>query len=211
MGIWDNYAFPIQRADSIRYFVLYHYGGMYLDMDTICNQTFPIHLLESNEAAEAALFKSTLPTGVTNDFMISTVNHPAFSIAISRLSHFYRITWFWARLLPYCSIMLSSGPLFLSLALKDYLLQQSPLPFKVQVIDSFELSPYITDLESCSWHKADAQALMWLGRRPWAWFTLGVIALAAVLYIINNVLLLICRTSHNIQASRYGHKPVKLS
>ena len=30
---FDNYEYPIQRADSIRYFVLAHFGGVYIDMD----------------------------------------------------------------------------------------------------------------------------------------------------------------------------------
>lgn len=33
---FDNYPYPIQRADSIRYFVLSHYGGVYLDLDDVC-------------------------------------------------------------------------------------------------------------------------------------------------------------------------------
>ena len=30
---FDAYKHPIQRADAIRYFVLYKYGGVYCDMD----------------------------------------------------------------------------------------------------------------------------------------------------------------------------------
>ena len=33
---FDGYPFPIQRADAIRYFVLAHYGGVYIDMDDVC-------------------------------------------------------------------------------------------------------------------------------------------------------------------------------
>ena len=32
---FDNYQFPIQRADAIRYFVLAHYGGIYIDLDDV--------------------------------------------------------------------------------------------------------------------------------------------------------------------------------
>ncbi|KAJ5874355.1 uncharacterized protein N7529_002785 [Penicillium soppii] len=37
VDIWDAYPFPIQRADALRYFVLHHFGGVYLDIDTWCN------------------------------------------------------------------------------------------------------------------------------------------------------------------------------
>ena len=33
---WDNYPFNIERADAIRYFVLAHYGGVYIDLDDVC-------------------------------------------------------------------------------------------------------------------------------------------------------------------------------
>ena len=32
---FDNYTQPIQRADAIRYFVLSHYGGIYIDLDDV--------------------------------------------------------------------------------------------------------------------------------------------------------------------------------
>ncbi|PBP17048.1 hypothetical protein BUE80_DR012235 [Diplocarpon rosae] len=35
---FDSYKFPIQRADAIRYFVLAHYGGIYIDLDDGCNR-----------------------------------------------------------------------------------------------------------------------------------------------------------------------------
>ena len=32
---WDAYPYNIERADAIRYFVLHHYGGIYLDLDDV--------------------------------------------------------------------------------------------------------------------------------------------------------------------------------
>lgn len=32
---YDNYPYPIMRADSIRYFILSHYGGIYIDLDDV--------------------------------------------------------------------------------------------------------------------------------------------------------------------------------
>lgn len=210
---WDGYAFPIQRADAIRYFVLHHYGGIYLDMDTFCNETIPLEELEKGPGPHYALFKSTLPTGVTNDFMITTARHPAYAAAVSKLPLFYDITRFWAEIQPYANIMMSSGPLFLSLVVKDYLLGQPSLPSPtVQVIDPPELGPYITDLESATWHKADAHALMWLGTRPWTWFLAGAIGLMAGLYLINYLLILVCDTFvRKVPSITYAIKESKLA
>ncbi|KAM0251935.1 hypothetical protein ACHAQJ_007950 [Trichoderma viride] len=210
---WDGYAFPIQRADAIRYFVLHHYGGIYLDMDTFCNETIPLEQLEAGPSPHYALFKSTLPTGVTNDFMIATARHPAYAAAVSKLPFFYDITRFWAELQPYANIMMSSGPLFLSLVVKDYLIGQPSLPSPtVEVIHPTALSAYITDLESATWHKADAHALMWLGTRPWTWFLAGALGLVAGLYVTNYLLLLTCEAFlRKVPSITYAIKESKLA
>ncbi|UPK95937.1 hypothetical protein LCI18_006872 [Fusarium solani-melongenae] len=148
---WDNYPFPIQRADAIRYFVLYHYGGMYLDMDTVCHEPFPLHQIESDTLAHNFLFEATLPTGVTNDIMVSSARHPAFSSAIRILPVSYHITRFWARLVPYAAIMGSTGPLFISLAVAKYLYEEPLLPSPtVQVIHPSCLKPYISNLQTAT-------------------------------------------------------------
>jgi len=33
LSIYDNYEHNINRADAVRYFILYHYGGIYADLD----------------------------------------------------------------------------------------------------------------------------------------------------------------------------------
>lgn len=36
LPVFDSYPNPIQRVDAVRYFVLYKYGGFYIDMDFEC-------------------------------------------------------------------------------------------------------------------------------------------------------------------------------
>ncbi|KAM5345062.1 hypothetical protein ACJ41O_010924 [Fusarium nematophilum] len=149
VDVWDNYVFPIQRADSIRYFILYHYGGIYLDMDIFCNRSIPMREFESNDLMPNAIFETTLPTGVTNDVMITTARHPAFAMVISKLPVFNAFTRPWAKLQPYASIMMASGPLFVSLVLTDYLIGTPDMPSTrgtVQTIERRQLVPYIKDL-----------------------------------------------------------------
>ena len=145
--------------------------------------------VERDASGHSSVFTPTLPAGVTNDFMISTAKHPAFKQAIRRLAAFYSITRFWARLQPYCNIMLSSGPLFLSLVLKDFLLNQPSLPSKaVHVVNTTVLEPYFVHLGSSSWHRTDAQALLWLGSRRRIWFALGMIGLVMGLCLMSRTI-----------------------
>lgn len=145
--------------------------------------------VEHDASGHSSVFAPALPTGVTNDFMISTAKHPVFEQAIVRLAAFYNITRFWASLQPYCNIMLSSGPLFLSLVLKDFLLNQPSLPSRaVHVVNTAVLEPYFVHLGSSSWHRADAQALLWLGSRPWTWFALGMVGLVMGLWLMSRTI-----------------------
>jgi hypothetical protein len=32
---YDVYRYPVQRVDAVRYFLLLHYGGIYLDLDNV--------------------------------------------------------------------------------------------------------------------------------------------------------------------------------
>ena len=54
LDTYNSYPYNIQRADAIRPFILYHYGGLYVDMDTFCLTNFDnvfqkkgVYLLES--------------------------------------------------------------------------------------------------------------------------------------------------------------------
>lgn len=35
LGTYDGYAYPVQRVDSVKYFILRHYGGIYIDLDNV--------------------------------------------------------------------------------------------------------------------------------------------------------------------------------
>ncbi|KAJ4251448.1 CSG1/SUR1-like protein [Fusarium torreyae] len=212
LDTWDTFPFNIQRADAIRYFVLHHYGGIYLDMDTLCNETIPLHQIEANGATHHAVFKSTTPTGVSNDMMITSPHHPAFTKALSRIQLYNDITRPWARLLPHVAVMVSAGPLFLTMALKNYLLEQPSLPEQtVQVINATELEPYLTDFEGASWHHGDTQTLMWIGDRPWVWFAMGAVGLGIGLYVLNQLMLKIWARFEKNPASNDETKVAKLT
>ena len=61
---FDGYPYPIQRADAIRYFVLHHFGGIYIDLDDVCTCTpAPQTLTNTSRDAIAAwtLSSPTLP------------------------------------------------------------------------------------------------------------------------------------------------------
>jgi len=49
LSTYDNYKLPIQRVDSVRYFLMLHYGGIYIDLDNVRPIIKPLfHTLTDN-------------------------------------------------------------------------------------------------------------------------------------------------------------------
>ncbi|KAJ5217079.1 nucleotide-diphospho-sugar transferase [Penicillium chermesinum] len=168
---FDNYAYPIQRADAIRYFVLAYYGGTYIDLDDGCNRRLDPLL------AYPAWLRRTMPTGISNDVMGSVPQHPFFLRVIKVLQQ-YDHQWG----LPYITIMYSTGPLFLSVLWKEYI-QDSPSDMsRIRILMPEEYQKYtwsfFTHHTGNSWHGKDARLIFWMGQH-WQFLTFCGVSLAA--------------------------------
>ncbi|KAI5959165.1 CSH1 [Candida pseudojiufengensis] len=146
---WDNYKYNIQRADAIRYFALYHYGGVYIDLDDGCERRLDPLL------TVPAFVRKTIPTGISNDVMGGVPNHPFFLKAIESLKNYQR-NW----LVPYITIMISTGPLFLSVIWKQYKRWGVPEAGKVRILMPENYKGYQNSFfaiaPGSSWHMSDA-------------------------------------------------------
>lgn len=77
-----SYQYDIQRADAIRYFLLHHYGGVYMDLDVGCRM--PLSRLLNGTSA-GFLAPVTSPLGFSNDVMASIPGHPLAQMLIDSL------------------------------------------------------------------------------------------------------------------------------
>lgn len=150
LDTWDSYPYPIQRADAIRYFVLAHYGGIYIDLDDGCTRRLDPLLVAP------AFVRETIPTGVSNDVMGSVPGHPFFLKVIDNLQK-YKRNW----LVPYITIMFSTGPLFVSVMLVQYKRKVATDMSQVRVLLSgdYKANPasFFSIAPGSSWHLDDAK------------------------------------------------------
>ncbi|KAF7507043.1 hypothetical protein GJ744_010971 [Endocarpon pusillum] len=161
LDTFDGYAYPIQRADAIRYFVLVHYGGVYIDLDDGCNRRLDPLLYYT------AWVRRTKPTGISNDAMGAVPQHPFFLRVIKSLQKYDR-QW----VLPYITIMYSTGPLFLSVVWKEWMGENSGRAAdwngRVRVIMKAEYNQhpwsFFKHYRGSSWHREDARLIFWMGR-----------------------------------------------
>jgi mannosyltransferase OCH1-like enzyme len=106
---YDSYKHPIQRVDAFKYFVLWHFGGIYMDLDISCRRSLA-PLLEF-----PAWFPRASPLGVNNDLMASRAKHPLVGEMIQSLKPRNKNLLF-----PYVTVFWSTGPQFTSDILKRW-------------------------------------------------------------------------------------------
>ncbi|KAH9273216.1 hypothetical protein BASA83_004505 [Batrachochytrium salamandrivorans] len=116
LKIFDGYRYPIQRVDAVRYFILYEFGGIYMDLDIGC-----LKCLEPLLRYPAIIPKTT-PIGFSNDFMASRPKHPMFKQMVEALPSSNQNL-----ILPYATVFFSTGPMFLNMHVKNYLHKEQPL------------------------------------------------------------------------------------
>lgn len=123
-----------------------------------------------------AFVRETTPNGVSNDVMGAVPGHPFFVKVFNNLQKYNR-NW----IVPYITIMFSTGPLFLSVILEKYNWGRVPDDASVTVLlpkdyrgskDSFfKIAP------GSSWHMGDAHFIKTLGHHiPLAVFSGFMIA-----------------------------------
>jgi len=167
---FQSYPFPIQRADAIRYFVLDYYGGIYIDLDDGCNRSLEPLL------SYPAFVRKTVPTGVSNDVMGAVPRHPFFQRVTHELKRYDR-SW----VMPYITVMASTGPLFLSIIWRHYdddgfNIGDGPRGGRIRILFPEEYNNYpwsfFTHHVGNSWHSYDVQFIFWMSRH---WVLMTVI------------------------------------
>ncbi|KAF3035496.1 hypothetical protein E8E11_003185 [Didymella keratinophila] len=162
---YDTYKHPIQRVDALKYFVLYHFGGVYMDLDIACRR--PLEPL----LQFPAWFPEASPLGVNNDLMASMPRHPVLLEMTSTLPRRNRNLLF-----PYLTILWSTGPQFASDILRDWWWRNSAR-FGTHDTASFRILPQIFYSEDYTffghspggtWHGGDVAVVLWLVERPLA-------------------------------------------
>ncbi|KAG4434690.1 hypothetical protein IFR05_009836 [Cadophora sp. M221] len=174
---YDSYPYPIERVDSIRYFLLWHYGGVYIDLDVSCQRSLD-PLLDF-----AAWFPKTQPYGISNDIMASTPRHPIMlKLALSLQDHKGRFGT------GYTTVFWATGPMFVNGILGRWFkavgsgegeggVRILPPMFYDRTAYSF-----FGHREGSSWHGGDVIIAKWAYGR--LWWILTVVALAPVVLIV---------------------------
>ena len=109
--IYLSYSYDMQRVDAMKYLLLFHYGGLYIDLDIQCklgdliSAMLPIN--QTRMEPDMILHMGTEGIAANTDIMASKRFHPCMKLAISQLKSANR--WFY---LYHLTIILSAGPTY---------------------------------------------------------------------------------------------------
>lgn len=124
LPIYDQYPEHIMRVDAVRYFILNHYGGVYIDLDIECLQPVDTLLtgqqlvfgLEPRRHLEMPVSsESGLTQIVCNAFMASVAGHPFWEHLFKQLISFHKAP----------GPLDATGPFMLTRAYESYLQQET--------------------------------------------------------------------------------------
>ena len=135
LALYDGYDVHIKRIDAVRYFYIYRYGGVYMDLDMLCLRPFEPVLLpgyatfgtvlkfhkrrgqtQTREQCEAGHCLRRSGENVHPALMAAPPRHPFFAFLIHRLHSRANASFRGKRAHP----LAATGPAFLSDAIMDW-------------------------------------------------------------------------------------------
>lgn len=193
LDTYRTYRYPVQRADAARYFILHRYGGVYVDLDTRCRRSFFSLIHEILERSGDISVRSRnyshdvqciLPQGdngatVTIHLIICQAQSEFMTHVISSLQYLDHLY-----LLPYLTVMLSTGPYFATLAYLAF-----PLKETLRLVAAELEEGFLQGLAGRSWHQADGKLFTYLYYQTslpikLLFVTIFVVFLVAILFLV---------------------------
>ncbi len=152
-----SYPYQMQRLDAARYFILLHYGGVYVDMDMECLDTFDNIFANTTAVAPMAdiVLGATEPLGVTSSFLMAKHRHGFMRYLTERLSQYNH--WY---ITPYWTVVLGTGPLYLFRSTRSF-----PCREQIYIIPAeIHTKRYLDHKHASTWHSWDGPIMLWFDR-----------------------------------------------
>jgi mannosyltransferase OCH1-like enzyme len=150
--VYQHYDQKIKKIDAVRYFILYHYGGVYADMDYLCQFRFfddlPQDKVSINESQVG------MDEGFQNALMISPKGHEFWKHVIERLK----------KTKDEPDVLMCTGPIVVSRTIKEFPEMANPLPIS-------EYNPYFLHSSDKPENYPDAKAIH---IHTYAWYNNGI-------------------------------------
>ncbi|PHH69006.1 hypothetical protein CDD82_133 [Ophiocordyceps australis] len=177
LGTYDGFKYPVQRVDALRYLLLRHYGGIYIDLDNGCLTSleallyYPVWVTDGGHGA------------LSNNILGAAPQHPFYILVTESMQRYA-----WNYPLPYVTISYATGQWFETDMWQQYHAQKpadsQPLT-RVMMDMRPGSSPWVffTHTRGGSWDNWDNHVFAWIGSH----LLLAVMAIAAVMVVVSGM------------------------
>ena len=168
---WQSYPYIVEKADVSKYILLYHYGGIYMDLDVECVGNFD-PVLRNVTNNEHTVARYTDPSGIAADTLMAKARNPFFFHTIHRLPK--ANGWYGV---PYATIMFSTGPMYLGLSFNSF-----PCKDQMHIVPvTFLTETYFVHHHASSWHGWDGHIITFFYSRGRFWLTILFITILGLI------------------------------
>ncbi|KAM7189216.1 Nucleotide-diphospho-sugar transferase [Rhypophila sp. PSN 637] len=176
---YNGYKFPVQRIDALRYFLMRHFGGIYIDLDNGCMRDlkpllhYPAWVTDGGQGT------------LSNNLLGARPGHPFWDLMTDSL-----IPWGYHYPLPYLAVSYASGQWYETALWEDYhnMLEASGSPEEDRIYrimmdmrEGADRWVFFTMGRGGSWDQWDNHLFGWTGNVlfPWLmrnfiWIALGL-------------------------------------
>ncbi len=190
ISLYTRYEYLIQRADMIRYLILYEFGGVYSDLDLYPAES-KLNIFDFVSDKHPSFVYSANSDCYTNALMASPKKSPLFLELMSGLEYQLNNMPFWC-IGKHLNVMFSTGPMYLTEKLKKT--KQSFIVLPKTYFNPYSIADKFTEdkpealihtVEGNSWHSWDSTAINFVFRNKREFYVLSVLLVIAIfVYII---------------------------
>jgi mannosyltransferase OCH1-like enzyme len=163
---YKSFKHNIQRADAIRYIVMYLYGGIYLDLDYICLKSFDLLTFNYGSNYEVGLIPSNNTQSIfTNSFIISKPKSVFWLKCIDEMKK----PSLWRYVSKHMEVFNTTGPFMINRVANRYKhlvqkLSNVSIPCNICYLESCKIVKgheeyFIKPIEGNSWHSWDSKIM----------------------------------------------------
>jgi len=159
--VYQSYFYAIQRSDLARLVILYHYGGIYADLDVFPSYDNIEDFILRN--VSFVIGRSSNDNCLVNHFLISEQSSPILRYILNRIeikSVLQRIYF-----LPYLEVF-STGSIFLTKTIRQRMQHVYSQSDRLVILSKQRLSRYISHRVGRSWHLFDGFILNFIVEHP---------------------------------------------
>lgn len=152
LEIYDNYQFWVMKVDLGKYVILHHYGGFYVDMDTIPHASLAPFALKSRGKITMEVVdddwrvKFYYRKFVNNHFFYAPYRHDPFLAFVLTRVPLVADRPFYKMMMDH--ILGSIGPMFIMDCIEEYTTSNGG---EVTLLSSKDVRPYFTHEGAVSW------------------------------------------------------------